>query len=56
MKELFVLIAVMSVAGSDKEVPGVTVQMTSSDAFMPKTLTIKAGSTSGKMTRRESTP
>jgi hypothetical protein len=45
MKELLVLIAVMSVAGLAGEAPGVTVQMTSRDVFVPKTLTIKAGDT-----------
>jgi plastocyanin len=45
MKELLVFIAVMSLAGLAGAVPGVTVRMTSRDAFVPKTLTIKVGDT-----------
>ena len=45
MKETLVVIALMSVARAAGDAPNVTVQMTSSDAFVPKTLTIKAGGT-----------
>ena len=45
MKKLLVLIAVMSVTGFAGEASGITVHMTDSDAFVPMTLTIKAGGT-----------
>ena len=45
MKELVVLVAVISLAGLAGAEPGVTVRMTSGDAFVPKTLTIKVGAT-----------
>ena len=45
MKKLVVLVSVMSVAGLAGAESGLTVRMTSRDAFVPKTLTIKVGGT-----------
>lgn len=45
MKTLIVVITVILFAGLAGAVPGVTVRMTSRDAFVPKTLTIKVGDT-----------
>ena len=45
MKKPLVFIAVMSLAGLARTAPGIAVRMTSRDAFVPKTVTIKVGDT-----------
>ena len=45
MKKIVVLAAVLSLTGLSGAESGVTIRMTSRDAFVPKALTIKAGGT-----------
>jgi len=45
MNKLLFLVALTSVLGLAADAPGITIRMTSSYEFAPKTLTIKAGDT-----------